>query len=66
MRLVINGLESEVAESVTLRRIIEAEGDPVEAVMIEVNGTLVLPQAYDSHPLGEGDRVEIILPAFGG
>lgn len=66
MRLVINGLERDIPEPVTLRQLILTEGDTVEAVMVEVNGALVSVQDYESYTLREGDRVEIIQPAFGG
>ncbi len=66
MRLVINGLERDIPEPVTLRQLILAEGDTVDAVLVEVNGALVSARGYDSHPLRDGDRVEIIQPAFGG
>lgn len=66
MRLVINGLERDIPEPVTLRQLIRAEGDTVDAVIVEVNGALVSVQDYDSCALTDGDRVEIIQPAFGG
>jgi sulfur carrier protein len=66
MRLIINGLERDIPEPVTLRQLIAAEGDTVDAVLVEVNGALVSRRDYDSHSLAEGDRVEIIQPAFGG
>ena len=66
MRLTINGLQRDIPEPVTLRQLIEAEGDTVDAVLVEVNGALVSRRDYESHALAEGDRIEIIQPAFGG
>jgi thiamine biosynthesis protein ThiS len=45
---------------------LEAEGEPVGHVVVEVNSRHIREHEYQDLVLLSGDRVEIILPAFGG
>lgn len=66
MKLILNGLQRELPEAITVADLLEHEGEPAGHVVVEVNGRFVPPGAHATLRLAEGDRVEVILPAFGG
>jgi thiamine biosynthesis protein ThiS len=66
MRIILNGLEHEVPEGATVLQILEAEGEPVGHVLVELNGRHLRPHDYAAILLSENDRLEVILPAAGG
>jgi len=66
MRLIINGLEQQVRRGLTVAELLAAEQEPRDHVLVEVNGTYVPAGKYRDLVLQTYDRVEIILPAFGG
>jgi sulfur carrier protein len=66
MHLLVNGEVREVREGLTIAALLEEEGEPAGHVLVEVNGEYFPLPRHASKILEEGDRVEIILPAFGG
>jgi thiamine biosynthesis protein ThiS len=64
--LTVNGSLRQALEPVTVADLLATEQEPAQHVVVEVNGRYVPRTAYADHVLSEGDRVEIILPAFGG
>ena len=66
MRIILDGMEHEVPEGITLLRLLEQEGEPVTHVLVELNGRHLLQHEYSGTILQENDRVEVILPAAGG
>lgn len=66
MRITINGQERSVPDASTIAEIIEAEGEPRNHVIVEVNGAYLPATHYEACEVAEGDRLEVILPAFGG
>jgi len=66
MTLVINGLPREVPDGLTVGGLLEREREPARHVLVEVNGVYLPSVEYGRRVLIEGDRLEIILPAFGG
>lgn len=66
MKIVLNGQEREIAAGATVLELIQAEGDPPEAVIVEINSRFVSPRVYVGTSCSEGDRVEIILAVIGG
>lgn len=66
MRLWVNGELRELEGALTVAALLEREHEPRVHVLVEVNGVLVPASRHLEHQLVEGDRVEIILPAFGG
>jgi thiamine biosynthesis protein ThiS len=66
MRVVINGMEREIPRGTTVAQLLEQEEEPPDHVLVEVNGVYLPAQDHARRTLEEGDRVEIILPAFGG
>jgi thiamine biosynthesis protein ThiS len=66
MQLTINGMPVEAPEGATVRQILDSEHEPSRHVLVEVNGQYVPARLYHERVLTQGDRLEIILPAFGG
>jgi len=65
MLLVVNGVSREVRDELTVAELLAEERVAQEQVLVEVNGR-VLPAGEHRRVLADGDRVEIIRPAFGG
>lgn len=63
--MTVNGEEREVPEGATILELLEADGEPREHVLVEVNRQYVPRPAY-ARRLAAGDRIEVIHPAFGG
>lgn len=66
MRVVIDGLQEDVPDTATLAEVLKSRGEPTEHVIIELNGSFVRRQNYHKVTLKQGDRVEVVYPAFGG
>jgi thiamine biosynthesis protein ThiS len=66
MRIILDGMEHEVPEGMTVLRLLEQEGEPVTHVLVELNGRHLLQRDYPTTLLEENDRLEVILPAAGG
>ncbi|MDI7266416.1 MAG: sulfur carrier protein ThiS [Myxococcota bacterium] len=66
MRLIVNGFEREVRDGATVADLLDESGEPPRHVIVEVNGIYLPCAEHAARLLGDGDRVEIILPAFGG
>lgn len=66
MRIIVDGLPEEVAEGLTLDRLIEERGENSVELIAEINYRYIHPGDYAATILQEGDRVELILAAFGG
>ena len=66
MRLWVNGQDRDLADGLTVSELLDLDGEPVSHVIVEINGVFLPRSRYAVQGLREGDRVEIILPAFGG
>jgi len=66
IRVVIDGFPEEVEAGIDLARLLDLRGEPAKATVVELNGRYVRADQLTETTLSEGDRVEIILPAFGG
>jgi len=66
MTVVVNGMAMMFRTGSTLADALEREGLPGKHVVAELNGRYVPQRAFGDTALREGDRVELILPAFGG
>jgi len=65
MRVTVNGQERDLAAGSSVRDLLLGDREPVGHVVVEVNREY-LPRDQYGVRLREGDRVEIIHPAFGG
>ena len=66
MKVMVNGQPKDLPDGSTLAQLLEAESEPAHHVLVEINGKYIPERQYDGVALCEGDRLEIILPAFGG
>lgn len=64
--VTIDGLEEAIPEGLTLAQMLERRGEPMAVAMVERNGEYVPKRQLDEVVVESGDRIEIILPAFGG
>lgn len=66
MRIVLNGVEEEVADGLTVAGLVEAKGLQPAMVAVDVNGELVRRDARAGVALKPGDKVEIVRMIAGG
>ncbi len=66
MRILLNGLPREVPEGLTVAALLRLEQEPADHVLVEVDGVYLPTAEHAARTLREGQRVELILPAFGG
>ena len=64
--MTVNGETKDVPEALTIAALLEREGEPINHVLVEVNGEYCPARACAGRILAEGDAVEIIRPAVGG
>ncbi len=61
----MNGDELQVEEGLTVKQLLDRADPAYHHGLVELNGELLPAPGYE-RVLVEGDRVEVILPAFGG
>ncbi len=66
MRILINGFQEEIESGATVVDAIERWEEPDVNLIVELNHRFVHPGQYGDTLLKEGDRLELIHPAFGG
>ena len=66
MQITINGQPHEVAETISVARLIEQLNLAGKPLAVEVNRELVPRQHHAGHGLADGDRVEIVTLVGGG
>ncbi|RJX34875.1 MAG: sulfur carrier protein ThiS [Desulfarculus sp.] len=62
----VDGFPEQAPAGTTLAQLIERLSVQHQDLIVEHNGRFVYPRDYAKLRLNEGDRVEFILPAFGG
>jgi sulfur carrier protein len=67
MRVIVNGLETEISEDATVVRVLEqlGRGPQARGVAVAVNGEVVPKGRWSETTLRDADRVEV-LDAVGG
>lgn len=66
MRLTVNGEPREVADDTGLVGLLEQLGLPVRSVVVELNGTALLPSEVPAAALADGDVLELVRAVAGG
>lgn len=66
MRLIINGEERELPETLNAGQLIEHLGLRREAIVVERNEEVILRSRLDQVDLADGDTIEIIQMIAGG
>jgi len=66
MKVVINGKDADIPKGETLAGYVASRGLSPQAVVIELNESVVPRDKWESARLSEGDRVEIVSFVGGG
>ena len=66
MRLTVNGEAREVAAGTSLPALLEELGLPPRSVVVERNGTALLPSEVPGTVLVDGDVLELVRAVAGG
>ncbi len=66
MNLLINGKQKEFSQDTTVDEVISTLGIIPETIVVELNQSLLQPEAYGERRLKEGDKLELIRFVGGG
>lgn len=66
MRVIIDGIPEEIEAGLSLGQLIKERGEDSNDLIVELNHRHILRQDLAATIIQEGDKVEIIHPAFGG
>ncbi|GGL09335.1 thiamine biosynthesis protein ThiS [Sphaerisporangium melleum] len=66
MNVLINGVPHDLPADATVRRAVQELTSAVAGVAVAVNDEVVRRGAWDSTPLSEHDRVEVLTAVQGG
>lgn len=66
MKVIVNGEERDVPDTLTIERLLDDVGVPRSGIAVARNEHVVPRAQYASHALAEGDRIEIIRAVAGG
>jgi thiamine biosynthesis protein ThiS len=64
--IILNGEPQPAAPSLTLFALLVHLEEPIDKAIVEYNGRYVRRLDLDNILIADGDRIEVILPAFGG
>ena len=66
MRIFVDGQSQEVPDGATMAQVLSLLKEAVDQAIVELNYVYVNSNDYEKTKLKEGDRLEVIYPAFGG
>lgn len=66
MRILLNGLESEIAEQLSVAELIDQRGLNPNTIVVEHNLVILPRQSWPETMLADGDKLEIIAFVGGG
>lgn len=66
IKIICNGQEKEIAESTYLADFIRQLGMEPESVVVECDGSIVKPDAYEKYKINDGAKLELIRFVGGG
>lgn len=66
MEILLNGVNRKLKPGITISELVSELDLTGRRVAVEVNGRIVPASEHDGHPLGAGDRVELISAIGGG
>ncbi len=66
MRVIVNGIPSDVDEGATIAALVAARVEEYRRVAAALNGEVVPRSAWESTVLRDGDSVEVLVPVAGG
>ena len=62
----VNGAEVSLNGAYTLKAFLEREGYVIERIAVQKNGQIIPKALYETEPLAENDRLEIVSFVGGG
>lgn len=66
VRILVNGNSVEIAEPMLLAHWLESKGYGIKTIAVELNGTIVGPEAYEAIILSDGMQIEVVSFVGGG
>ncbi|MBL0165345.1 MAG: sulfur carrier protein ThiS [Xanthomonadales bacterium] len=66
MKITLNGDCHDVADTLTLEMLLQANGFGGKRVAVEVNRQIIPRSMYSEHAIRTGDRIEIVHAIGGG
>ncbi len=66
MKIIVYGIEKEFPDNATVADVLRALDEPEKFLLVEVNGVYIRHEDFATRRLEDGDRLEVIYPAFGG
>lgn len=66
MKATVNGEPHELPDEVTVGALLDLLGSPRTGIAVACNDRVVPRAQYETNPLREGDRLEIITAVAGG
>ncbi len=66
MKVMVNGVPSDVAEGTTVAELVDARAEQQRWVAVAVDGGVVPRGTWTSTMLHDGDSIEILVPVAGG
>ena len=66
MEVILNGEKKEIAENISVKKLLAGLGIKTEQVAVELNLTIVPKTEYENKIIKTGDKIEIISFVGGG
>jgi thiamine biosynthesis protein ThiS len=66
MKILLNGKETEIRESLSLQQLLMQMGVPLELIACEVNLKIIKRNQYALTLIQEGDQIEVLQMIGGG
>ena len=66
MEVILNGEKKEIAENISVKKLLAGLGIKTEQVAVELNLTIVPKTEYENKIIKAGDKIEIISFVGGG
>ncbi|MGH8776325.1 MAG: sulfur carrier protein ThiS [Jiangellaceae bacterium] len=66
MKVLVNGVPSDIAEGTTVAELVDARAEQQRWVAVAVDGDVVPRGTWTARMLGDGDSVEVLVPVAGG
>jgi sulfur carrier protein len=66
MRVQVNGREWEVADSATVRDVLDRLGAPATGIAVARGGEVVPRASWQDTPVCDGDQIEVLTAVQGG
>ena len=66
IRITVNGKVNELEHSMTVEQMLDSVEVPPNYLAVEVNAMVVPREQYTTHPIENGDQIELVTLVGGG